>query len=92
MRKNPYIIGTGGVNIRQSACFMSCAMENDARITMTNEKRSLSRRKFIKGVIAASAAVASASYLFRAATVGQTGAPSDRLITINVNGQLRRPM
>jgi aerobic-type carbon monoxide dehydrogenase small subunit (CoxS/CutS family) len=65
-------------------------MENDARIRMTNEKRSVSRRKFIKGVIAGSAAVGSAGYLFRAATLGPTGAPADRLITLNVNGQLRR--
>ena len=55
--------------------------------------QNVSRRNFIKGVIAAGAAVSSASYLFRTATVsGQAGAPGsvERLITLNVNGQERR--
>jgi aerobic-type carbon monoxide dehydrogenase small subunit (CoxS/CutS family) len=53
---------------------------------------SVSRRNFIKGVIAAGAAVSSASYLFRTATVsGQQSSPGavERLITLNVNGQNR---
>ena len=53
----------------------------------------ISRRNFIKGVIATGAAVSSASYLFRASTVsGQTPAAGagERLITMNVNGQQRR--
>jgi len=52
-----------------------------------------SRRNFIKGVIAAGAAVSSASYLFRTSALGQqTSAPGsvERLITLNVNGQDRR--
>jgi aerobic-type carbon monoxide dehydrogenase small subunit (CoxS/CutS family) len=54
----------------------------------------VSRRNFIKGVIAAGAAVSSASYLFRSSPVmgqqaGVAGAV-DRLITLNVNGQDRR--
>jgi aerobic-type carbon monoxide dehydrogenase small subunit (CoxS/CutS family) len=52
-----------------------------------------SRRNFIKGVIAAGAAVSSASYLFRTSAQGQqTAAPGsvERLITLNVNGQDRR--
>jgi aerobic-type carbon monoxide dehydrogenase small subunit (CoxS/CutS family) len=65
-------------------------MENDAHMRVTNEKRSVSRRKFIKGVIAGGAAVGSAGYLFRASTLGPTGALADRLIAINVNGQVRR--
>jgi aerobic-type carbon monoxide dehydrogenase small subunit (CoxS/CutS family) len=55
-----------------------------------NETRAVSRRRFIKGVIAGGAAVGSAGYLFRASTLAPTGAPADRLISINVNGQLRR--
>ena len=55
--------------------------------------KAVSRRAFIKGVIAGGAAVASSSYLFRASSLlGQTqsvGVP-ERLITINVNGQQRR--
>ena len=52
----------------------------------------LSRRDLIKGVIVGGVAVSSASYLFRASTLlGQTSqSKSERLLTINVNGQLRR--
>jgi len=52
----------------------------------------LSRRDLIKGVIASGVAVSSASYLFRASTLlGQsTPRAGERLLTINVNGQLRR--
>jgi aerobic-type carbon monoxide dehydrogenase small subunit (CoxS/CutS family) len=51
----------------------------------------ISRRDFIKGVIVAGLAVSSASYLFRASTLlGQSRGGSERLITINVNGQQRR--
>jgi aerobic-type carbon monoxide dehydrogenase small subunit (CoxS/CutS family) len=53
----------------------------------------VSRRNFIKGVIAAGAAVSSASYLFRTAPLsGQSSAPGsvERLMTLNVNGQERR--
>jgi aerobic-type carbon monoxide dehydrogenase small subunit (CoxS/CutS family) len=52
----------------------------------------LSRRDLIKGVIAGGVAVSSASYLFRASTLlGQsTRDTGERLLTINVNGQLRR--
>jgi aerobic-type carbon monoxide dehydrogenase small subunit (CoxS/CutS family) len=53
--------------------------------------KAVSRRRFIKGVIAGGAAVSSAGYLFRASTLnGQTGGGGDRLITLTVNGQQRR--
>jgi len=62
-------------------------------VNMTEETpNSPSRRNFIKGVIAAGAAVSSASYLFRTATVAgqQAGAGGvERLLTLNVNGQDR---
>jgi aerobic-type carbon monoxide dehydrogenase small subunit (CoxS/CutS family) len=51
------------------------------------------RRNFIKGVIAAGAAVSSASYLFRTTALGQpSSAPGsvERLISLSVNGQERR--
>jgi len=57
------------------------------------ETKMISRRTFIKGVIASGAAVCSAGYLFRASILpGQTPAvgAGERLITINVNGQQRR--
>jgi aerobic-type carbon monoxide dehydrogenase small subunit (CoxS/CutS family) len=53
----------------------------------------LSRRTFIKAVIASGAAASSVSYLFRASTLfGQAPGMSggERLITLNVNGQQRR--
>jgi aerobic-type carbon monoxide dehydrogenase small subunit (CoxS/CutS family) len=55
----------------------------------------VSRRTFIKGIIAAGATATSAAYLFRGpggALLGQTPAAGavERLITLNVNGQMRR--
>jgi len=53
----------------------------------------LSRRTFIKGVIAAGAVASSSAYLFRTTPLlGQPSAPGavERLITLNVNGQDRR--
>jgi aerobic-type carbon monoxide dehydrogenase small subunit (CoxS/CutS family) len=53
----------------------------------------VTRRAFIKGVIASGAVATSAAYLFRSAgeIFGQTSAPGsvERLITLNVNGQMR---
>src|SRR5882762_3877407 len=57
------------------------------------EPQSASRRRFIKGVIAAGAVASSSAYLFRTtALLGQPSAPGavERLITLNVNGQDRR--
>jgi aerobic-type carbon monoxide dehydrogenase small subunit (CoxS/CutS family) len=54
----------------------------------------VTRRAFIKGVIASGAVASSAAYLFRSSgeIFGQTSAPGsvERLITLNVNGQMRR--
>jgi aerobic-type carbon monoxide dehydrogenase small subunit (CoxS/CutS family) len=53
----------------------------------------LTRRKFIKGVIAGGAAVSSAAYLFRNGVplAGQARAGGvERLLTLTVNGQTRR--
>ncbi len=52
--------------------------------------KAVSRRRFIKGVIAGGAAVSSAGYLFRASTMTSAAGAGDRLITLNVNGQQRR--
>lgn len=61
----------------------------DLKITEETPKN-VSRRKFIKGVIAGGAAVSSTTYLFRAATHSSAAETSERLITLNVNGQTRR--
>ena len=53
----------------------------------------LSRRKFIKGVVASGAVASASGYLFRATMLhGQPSAAGavERLITLNVNGQDRR--
>jgi aerobic-type carbon monoxide dehydrogenase small subunit (CoxS/CutS family) len=52
--------------------------------------RSVSRRRFIQGVIAGGAGVSSATYLFRASSLASAAGAGERLITINVNGQQRR--
>ena len=60
----------------------------DARM-IGSTPEAISRRDFIKGVVAGGVAVSSAGYLFRASTLlGQSG--GERLITLNVNGQQRR--
>jgi aerobic-type carbon monoxide dehydrogenase small subunit (CoxS/CutS family) len=60
----------------------------DLRI-LEDTPKSVSRRRFIKGVIGGGAAVSSANYLFRAAALPIAGA-GERLITLNVNGRQRR--
>ncbi len=58
----------------------------------TTPRGGATRRDFIKGVIAAGAAVSTSAYLFRTSVAGQpAGAGStERLISITVNGQVRR--
>ncbi len=55
---------------------------------------SISRRNFIKGVIASGAVASAGAYLFRGggSLFGQTSAPGsvERLITLSINGQTRR--
>jgi len=55
-----------------------------------NTPGAVSRRRFIKSVIAGGAAVSSASYLFRSSTVHGAGGAGERLISLNVNGRRRR--
>jgi aerobic-type carbon monoxide dehydrogenase small subunit (CoxS/CutS family) len=54
----------------------------------------VSRRNFIKGVIAAGATVSASAYLFRTTILGQNegslAGAVERLITLEVNGQQRR--
>ena len=57
------------------------------------EPNNVSRRTFIKTVIASGAAVSASAYLFRGpALTGRGSLPGavERLITLNVNGQMRR--
>src|SRR5262245_21388623 len=65
----------------------------DVKHTPEDAPGNSSRRTFIKGVIAAGAAVSSANYLFRTNAIGQqASAPGsvERLVTLTVNGQERR--
>ena len=61
---------------------------------ITATHRAVSRRSFIRGVIASGAAAYSAGYLFRGASAvyAQTGAQGavERLISLTINGQQRR--
>ena len=71
-------------------------MGNVEIIDKTETTQEVSRRSFIKGVIAGGAAVSASGYLFRGnagALLAQAPAPGavERLITLNVNGQ-RRPV
>ncbi|MEE2963896.1 MAG: (2Fe-2S)-binding protein [Acidobacteriota bacterium] len=64
-------------------------------LTEETAQQGVSRRGFIKGAIAASAAVSSSNYLFRAnggTLLAQSAAAGavERLISVNVNGRSRR--
>jgi aerobic-type carbon monoxide dehydrogenase small subunit (CoxS/CutS family) len=65
-----------------------------AQMQMQEQPTGVTRRKFIKGVIAAGAAVSASSYLFRGPErlFGQGSLPGavERLMTLTVNGQQRR--
>jgi aerobic-type carbon monoxide dehydrogenase small subunit (CoxS/CutS family) len=65
-----------------------------APIQIQEQPTAVTRRSFIKGVIAAGAAVSATSYLFRGPQplFGQGSLPGavERLMTLNVNGQMRR--
>ena len=66
----------------------------NAPIQIHEQPNGVTRRKFIKGVIAAGAAVSASSYLFRGPEqlFGQGSLPGavERLMTLTVNGQQRR--
>src|SRR3954466_1470251 len=65
---------------------------DDKKMSETTSE-SVSRRGFIKGVIAAGAVASSSAYLFRTTPLhGQPSAPGavERLLSLNVNGQERR--
>jgi aerobic-type carbon monoxide dehydrogenase small subunit (CoxS/CutS family) len=66
-------------------------MDDPVNLLPDDKLKSVSRRNFIKGVIAGGVAASSANYLFRAPSLfGQPPGLGDRLITLNVNGQQRR--
>jgi aerobic-type carbon monoxide dehydrogenase small subunit (CoxS/CutS family) len=64
----------------------------DADDVKPNESasRAITRRRFIMGVIAGGAAVGAASYHFLSPTHRLATGTGERLITLNVNGKLRR--
>jgi aerobic-type carbon monoxide dehydrogenase small subunit (CoxS/CutS family) len=66
----------------------------EEKTTTADTPNHVSRRNFIKGVIASGAVVSSAGYLWRSSALfgQQPSAPGsvERLITLNVNGQDRR--
>ncbi len=66
----------------------------NAPIQIHEQPNGVTRRKFIKGVIAAGAAVSASSYLFRGPEQlfgqGSLAGAVERLMTLTVNGQQRR--
>jgi len=67
-------------------------MDEKPEVLIDPEMKGVSRRTFIKGVIAGGVATSSAAYLFRSSSVfgQQSSGLGERLITLNVNGQQRR--
>ena len=69
-------------------------MEDKTRMEDEDAPKNVSRRNFIKGVVASGAVVSATGYLWRSSSVAgqQASVPGsvERLITLNVNGQDRR--
>ena len=67
-------------------------MNDNPEVPFDPSSNSVSRRNFIKGVIAGGVAASSATYLFRSSSLLSQQPPGlgERLITLTVNGQQRR--
>ena len=67
-------------------------MDDKLEVIVDQAMKGVTRRNFIKGVIAGGVAASSAAYLFRASSLLGPQAPGfgERLISLNVNGQQRR--
>ena len=64
-----------------------------AQVQTTTEQQGVSRRGFIKGVIATGASVSASNYVLRngqGVALAQAPGAVERLVTLNVNGQQRR--
>jgi aerobic-type carbon monoxide dehydrogenase small subunit (CoxS/CutS family) len=69
------------------------AVDDDPGVLTRVARQRSSRREFIKGVIASGAAVSAAGYLFGRSSPASAQAATgtvERLISLNVNGQVRR--
>jgi aerobic-type carbon monoxide dehydrogenase small subunit (CoxS/CutS family) len=68
------------------------AVDDEPGVLARVAQQRSTRRSFIKGVIASGAAVSAAGYLFArpGAAVAQAPGAVERLISLNVNGQVRR--
>ena len=63
------------------------------QVQTTTEHRGVSRRGFIKGVVATGASVSASNYVLRngyGVALAQAAGAVERLVTLNVNGQQRR--
>ena len=66
-------------------------MPDKLEVIVDQAMKGVTRRNFIKGVIAGGVAASSAAYLFRGSSLlGQQPSGQERLITLDVNGQQRR--
>jgi len=69
------------------------SMSQDGMADAPGVTPGVSRRNFIKGVIAAGATVSASAYLFRTNVIGQNNSLAgsvERIITLDINGQQRR--
>lgn len=67
-------------------------MDDKLQVALDSAMNGVSRRNFIKGVIAGGVAASSATYLFRTSSLLSQQPPGlgERLITLTVNGEQRR--
>jgi aerobic-type carbon monoxide dehydrogenase small subunit (CoxS/CutS family) len=67
-------------------------MDDELPVIVEQAMKGVSRRNFIKGIIAGGVAASSAAYLFRASSLLGQQPPGlgERFITLNVNGRQRR--
>jgi aerobic-type carbon monoxide dehydrogenase small subunit (CoxS/CutS family) len=76
--------------IDADADFAALAAQDPVWVPPPQRELRANRREFIKGVIASGAAVSALSYTLGARSARAQGAAPERLISINVNGQVRR--
>jgi aerobic-type carbon monoxide dehydrogenase small subunit (CoxS/CutS family) len=76
--------------IDADADYAALAAQDPAWVPPAQRQLRASRREFIKGVIASGTVVSALSYTMGARSARAQGAAPERLISINVNGQVRR--
>jgi aerobic-type carbon monoxide dehydrogenase small subunit (CoxS/CutS family) len=76
--------------IDADADYAALAAQDPVWVPPPQRQLRASRREFLKGVIASGTAVSALSYTIGARSARAQGAAPERLISININGQMRR--